>query len=98
MKIINRRILLDFWKEHPDARIPLQAWFHMTSHANWSSPAQLRALYPGASFITQNWVTFDLKTVRCQLVACVYFQHGLVYLRHIRAHPQDIHPGKAGNP
>jgi len=97
MKIINLRILRNYWEQHPDARIALQTWFHMTLHANWSNTAQLRADYPGASFITQNWVTLDLKPVRCQLVACVYFQHGLVYLRHIRSLPQDVLPATAGH-
>ena len=97
MKIINRRILTEYWEEHPDARIPLQTWFHMTRHANWSRAVELRAVFPGASFINQNWVIFDLKAVPCQLVACVFFQHGLVYLRHIRVRPQGVNPGEAGH-
>ena len=97
MKIINRRILRDYWHEHPDARIALQTWFHMTRHANWSDAVELRAIYPDAGFLTQNWVLIHFKGVGCQLVVCVYFQHGLVYLRHIRSLPQDVHPAAANH-
>lgn len=88
MKIINRRILQDYWEEHPGARLPLQAWFHMTRHANWSCPADIRAEFTDASFITRDWVTLPLKSASCRLVMQVSCQHGLVILRHIAFCPQ----------
>jgi mRNA interferase HigB len=87
MNIINRRILQDYWGEHPDARLPLQAWFHMTRQANWSCPSDIRAEFPDAGFITQDWLSIPLKSASCRLVMQVSCQHGLVILRHIAFRP-----------
>jgi mRNA interferase HigB len=89
MKILNRRILMDYGHEHPDARLYLQAWFHMTRHANWTCPADIRAEFTDAGFITRDWVSLPLKSASCRLVMQVNCPYGLVILRHITFYPQE---------
>ncbi|MDZ4877740.1 MAG: hypothetical protein CLLPBCKN_007175 [Chroococcidiopsis cubana SAG 39.79] len=45
MHIIARNTLRRFWEEHPDAEELLKSWYAEVSQAEWSSPADIKALY-----------------------------------------------------
>ena len=42
MRIIARRTLREFWKEHADAEQPLKGWFAEVSGATWKSMADIK--------------------------------------------------------
>lgn len=48
MRIISRKMLREFWQEHPDAREPLEDWYRVVKNADWNSLADTRELYPHA--------------------------------------------------
>ena len=86
MRIISRRTLCEFWEQHPDARLPLQTWFHDVARAGWSSPADIKAVYRNVSFVANNRVVFNIKGNRYRLVVIVVYQHGVVYVRFVGTH------------
>jgi mRNA interferase HigB len=86
MRIISRRILRGYWEKHPDAAIPLQTWFHDVERANWTSPADIKAVYRNASFLAKNRVVFNIKGNHYRLVVVVVYQHGVVYIRFVGTH------------
>ena len=86
MRIISRRTLREFWEQHPDARLPLQTWFHDVARASWSSPADIKAVYRNISFVANNRVVFNIKGNRYRLVVIVVYQHGVVYIRFVGTH------------
>ena len=86
MRIISRRILREFWEKHPDAAIPLQTWFHDVELANWTSPADIKAVYRNASFAANNRVVFNIKGNHYRLVVEVVYQHGVGYIRFVEMH------------
>ena len=88
MRIISRRMLREFWNKHPDAAIPLQTWYRDVEHANWNSPADIKAIYRSASFVTNNRIVFNIKGNRYRLVIVVVYQHGVVYIRFVGTHKE----------
>ncbi|HEX7556772.1 MAG TPA: type II toxin-antitoxin system HigB family toxin [Leptolinea sp.] len=88
MRIISRRILREFWKQHPDAAIPLQTWFHDVERATWVSPADIKAVHRNASFLANNRVVFNIKGNNYRLVVLVVYQHGVVYIRFVGTHEE----------
>jgi mRNA interferase HigB len=88
MRIISRRILREFWEKHPDASAPLQTWFHDVRRANWTSPADIKAVYQNASFVGNNRVVFNIKGNRYRLVVVAIYQHGVVYIRFVGTHAE----------
>ncbi len=88
MRIISRRILREFWEEHPDATLPLQTWFHDVEHATWNSPADINAVYRNASSVANNRVVFNIKGNRYRLIVVVVYQHGVVYIRFVGTHEE----------
>jgi mRNA interferase HigB len=91
MRIISRRMLREFWAKHPDAALPLQAWFHDVARATWSSPAEIRAVYRNASFVANNRVVFNIKGNHYRLVVVVVYRHGVVYIRFVGTHAEYDH-------
>ena len=88
MRIISRRTLREFWEKHPDARIPLQTWFHDVAHADWKSPADVKAIYRNASFVANNRVVFNIKGNHYRVVVVIAYQHGIVYIRFVGTHEE----------
>lgn len=88
MRIISRRILREFWEKHPEACIPLQAWFHDVSCAIWNSPADIKKIYHNASIVANNRVVFNIKGKHYRLVVVVIYQHGVVYIRFVGTHKE----------
>ncbi len=86
MRIISRRILREFWEKHPETAVPLQIWFHDVEHANWTSPADIKAVYQNASFVANNRVVFNIKGNHYRLVVVVEYQQGVIYIRFVGTH------------
>jgi mRNA interferase HigB len=86
VRIISRKALREFWEKHPDAVQPLQAWYHDVKHANWQSPADIKAVYRNASFLAQKRVVFNIKGNKYRLVAAVQYDFGIVFIRFIGTH------------
>jgi len=86
VRIISRKTLREFWEKHPDAAQSLQAWYHDVKHANWKSPADIKAVYRNASFLAHNRVVFNIKGNKYRLVTAVQYDFGIVFIRFIGMH------------
>ena len=50
MHVISRKMLVDFWTEYPDAEYQLAEWFRDTKRADWGKWADVRGMFPKASY------------------------------------------------
>jgi len=88
VRILSRKTLREFWEKHPDAEQPLQAWYHDVKHADWRSPANIKAVYRNASFVGQNRVVFNIKGNKYRLVVAVQYDFRIVFIRFIGTHKE----------
>lgn len=86
MRIIAFRTLREFWRRHPDAEMPLRAWYAIARRAVWSRPSDIKADYRNASFVARNRVVFNIKGNDYRLVVAVHYNRGLMYVRLIATH------------
>ena len=86
VRIIARRILREFWEKHPDARVPIETWYHDAKRADWKSPSDIKRVYRNASFVANNRVVFNLKGNDYRLVVAIQYRFGIVYVRFIGSH------------
>jgi mRNA interferase HigB len=86
MRVIARRVLREFWKVHPDAEVPLRAWFAEASAANWRGPVEIRRRYRHASFLADNRVVFNIGGNKYRLVAHLNHEIGVVYAKFVGTH------------
>lgn len=88
MRIVASSTLRTFWKKHPDAEMPLRAWYALTSRAHWKTPADIKAAYRNASFVADRRVVFNIKGNDYRLVVTVRYDRGLLYVRFVGSHRQ----------
>lgn len=86
MRVIALRTLRDYWERHPDSRPSIEAWYVDAKHADWKSPAEIKAIYRNASILGDNRVVFNLKGNDYRLVVRIAYGFGIVYIRFIGTH------------
>jgi mRNA interferase HigB len=51
MRVIKRGALEKFWRAHPDAKSSLESWYRVVRAAHWSSPTEMKQVYPNADIV-----------------------------------------------
>jgi mRNA interferase HigB len=80
------KMLWDCWTKHPQAEIPLRAWYAQASRADWASPEQIKAAYRNASFLAHNRIVFNIKGNDLRLVVAVHYNRRLMFIRFVGTH------------
>lgn len=88
MRIVALSTLRAFWLKHPDAEVPLRAWYTLASRASWKTPSQIKGAYRAASFVGSNRVVFNIKGNDYRLVVLVRYDKGLMFVRFVGTHEQ----------
>lgn len=86
MRIIALSTLREFWRRHPDAEVPLRAWYAIARRAPWQRPTEVKAAYRNASFTANNRVIFNIKGNDYRLVVAVHYNRGLMFVRFVGTH------------
>ena len=88
MRIIAISQLRAFWSKHPQAEMPLRAWYAEASRADWRSPTDIKAAYRNASFLPGNRVIFNIKGNDYRLVVAVHYNRGMMFIRFAGTHAE----------
>ena len=88
MRIISRKALRVFWKQHPDAKEPLQSWYREVLQEDWDTPAKVKEKYGNASIVGANRVVFNIKGNTYRLVVKINYPYRIVYVRFIGTHAE----------
>ncbi|MBS7350832.1 MAG: type II toxin-antitoxin system HigB family toxin [Comamonas sp.] len=86
MRVIAVSTLRAFWEVHPQAKEPLQAWYHEVTKANWQTPADIKSQYRNASFVSNNRVVFNIKGNDYRLVVAVMYRAGVLFIKFVGTH------------
>jgi mRNA interferase HigB len=88
MRIVALSTLRAFWLKHPNAEVPLRAWYTLASRANWKTSNQIKSAYRSASFVGSSRVVFNIKGNDYRLVVLVRYDKGLMFVRFVGTHAQ----------
>jgi mRNA interferase HigB len=88
MRIISRRTLREFWKEHADSEQPLRAWFAEAKKAEWEQPTDIIRSYGTARTIGNNRAVFKIKGNAYRLVVAIKYDNGLIFIRFVGTHAE----------
>lgn len=86
MRIIAKRTLRDFWKRHPTAKGPLEAWHQEVGRADWSTPSAVKLQFQSASMLQDNRVVFNIAGNRYRLAVKINYPYRIVYVRFVGTH------------
>lgn len=88
MHVIKQKTLVEFFTqpEHRDAEGPLRAWYNEAKHAQWASPADVKAHFGSASILKDNRVVFNISGNKYRLVVKINYYSKTVFVRFIGTH------------
>ncbi len=88
MRIIAKRTLRDFWKRHPKAKGPLEAWHQEAARADWTSPSAVKLQFRSASILPDHRIVFNISGNQYRLVAKINYPYRVMYIRFIGTHAE----------
>ena len=86
MRIIAKRTIRIFWKQHPKAKGPLEAWHQEVARADWASPSSVKAQFRSASMLQDNRVAFNIAGNHYRLVVKINYSYRILYIRFVGTH------------
>jgi mRNA interferase HigB len=88
MRVIARRVLVDFWGEHPEAKVSLERWYVLVRAARWTSTDEVRKSAPKAKVLNRERVRFEVAGGNCRLVTAFDFQRQIAFVKFIGTHAE----------
>jgi len=91
VRVLALSTLRAFWEQtsgFADAREPLLAWYRHALHADWASPAELKADFGKVSILKDGRVVFNLAGNKYRLVVWINYEHRILYVRFVGTHAQ----------
>lgn len=89
MRVIAISTLKAFWARRPqyrDVEKPTLAWYRDVLHADWASPADVKAQFGNASILRDGRVVFNVGGNKYRIVVWINYPYRVVYVRFIGTH------------
>jgi mRNA interferase HigB len=88
VRIIAVGTLREFWLRpgRGDSEQPLRAWVHIVRSADWSGPADVKAIFRSADILPNNRVVFNIGGNKYRLTVAVHYRGARVFVRFIGSH------------
>lgn len=87
MRVITNRRLLEFSATHHDSSGPLQAWRKAMENTEFSSFAELRAVFGSVDKVGDQHV-FNIAGNKYRLITYLRFDRQLCYIKQILTHTE----------
>ena len=88
MRVISRKVLTGFSRQHRLAATPLSAWYAMVKAKRYADSHQVKADFGSADFRKNGIVIFNIGGNKYRLVAHFRYDIGIVYIKHIVTHAE----------
>lgn len=89
MQVIARRTLREFWQREPRSEVPLQTWYAIAAKANWTGPADIKALF-GATvdFVGDSRMIFDIGGNKYRLIVHFAYAYQRALIKFVGTHKE----------
>jgi mRNA interferase HigB len=88
VRVIAKKTLKVFWLKHSDCAEQLKSWYKEAEEAHWSTPQDLKKLYPTASILGDNRVVFNIKGNSYRLIVKINYDYSIVWIRFLGTHAE----------
>jgi len=87
MRIITRKRLNDFARDHPDTRSALEHWYRNMKRHNFASLAELHAMFRTADKV-EKLTVFNIGGNKARLITALHYNRRKVYIRAVLTHEE----------
>lgn len=88
MKVLGKKILSEFIKNHADTASQVSGWLAEAEEAEWNTPNDIKARYVHTSFLSENRVIFNIKGNKYRIEAKINYQHQILLVKRIGTHAE----------
>jgi len=92
MRIITKRRILAYAKQHPNAAANLTAWISVASAARWQSITDVRQVFPHADLATvrssKTVTIFNIAGNHHRLITAIHYNTGSIFILKILTHAE----------
>lgn len=88
MKVVGRKVLDDFGRQHSDVRSQLNVWILEAEEAQWENTHDIRARYAHASFVGNDRVVFNMGGNKYRLDTKIDFKRQIILIKRIGTHAE----------
>ena len=88
MRVIARNTLVEFWNEHPEARVALERWYRVVRAAHWTSMDEVQSAAPKSKVLTRERVRFEVAGGNYRLVVAFDFRRQVAFVKFIGTHAE----------
>ena len=96
MHVITRKRLTEFADSHPDAAGPLDAWYRLVKAKPYQTPAEVKADFAAASFLSGSRVVFNIGGGKYRLATTMRYDMGKCFIRAVLTHAEYDRRNAAG--
>jgi len=79
--------LIEFAREHPDARVPLNYWYTIASKTDYASFVELKITFPSADQVGK-FTVFNIAGNKYRLIVAIHYNRKKIYIRHVLTHAE----------
>ena len=87
MRVISRKALKTYWKEHPAAHEVLNEWYRKIKQIKAETIVELRKTFPTAD-VVGNCVVFNAGGNKYRVITRINFRREIVYIRFVLSHAE----------
>jgi mRNA interferase HigB len=88
MRVIARRVLVEFWGKHPEAQVSLERWHALVRAAPWGSTDDVQKAAPKAKVLNRERVRFEVAGGNYRLVAAFDFRRQIAFVKFVGTHAE----------
>jgi len=87
VRIVGRKEIEKFKREHADSRSSLDNWFRVVSSREWSNFAELRQVFSSADQVGSQ-IVFNIGGNKYRLIADVHYKVQVLLVRDVLTHQE----------
>jgi mRNA interferase HigB len=88
MRVIARNVLVAYWSEHPETKVPLGRWYRLTKAARWASMDDVQAAAPKSQVLNRERVRFEVAGGNYRLVVAFDFRRQIAFVKFVGTHAE----------
>lgn len=75
MFVVGKEKLINFWKKHPQARVPINKWLQIVEETAYVNFSDLKKSFPKADYV-KPYTIFDIGGNKYRLVVRIEYNRG----------------------
>lgn len=88
MRIISRKVLVDFAVAHPQARPSLEHWERLAKSAAWRSIQDVTSVFSKSKGLNAERVRFEIQGGNYRLIVAFDFNRQVAFIKFIGTHAE----------